>query len=280
MPAHRLIANLKSQWVRLVLGWCAPEIIGDIYRGLLNRMPTSAEAAASGAELKLHRDLARVLKPIPDSGEFQQRMFVSRAPESVKAAYRAVLGREPDPEGESAHTSFLVKTGDFPALLSAMRDSAEFKRRELARLAPDFVDAGYEGLLGRPADPAERATDITSLTAEDDLAPFLRRLVHSPELQRKVVASHLPERARADFLTPNPIPATTIFSIPPPPPGSSVKRSPSFSGALRRKRTSRHNRQESRYLNFAKLCCGRTSFSANWRNRRLSRPRPRKKSTR
>ena len=56
-------------------------------------------------------------------------------------------------------------------------------------------------MLGRPADPAERATDITSLTAEDDLAPFLRRLVHSPELQRKVVASHLPERARADFLT-------------------------------------------------------------------------------
>jgi hypothetical protein len=186
MLPRDLIASVKLRWVRWVLGWGAPELIEQIYLGLLGRMPDPREAALSSAELTLHRDLPAVLKPIHESEEFQKRICIARVPGTVKAAYRALLGREPDPGGERTYTAFLAETGDLQRLISALSGSAEFTQRELGRLAPDFIDAAYRQLLGRAPDPAELAGDIANLAAEGNVAPLLRRLVHSEEFQRNL----------------------------------------------------------------------------------------------
>ena len=197
---RRLIASLKAPLVRFVLRWCAPELIREICRGLLDRMPNATEAATYSAELRLGHDLDGVLRTVIESDEYQKKLYLSGIRETVQAGYRVLLGREPDPEGERTYTTFLKDERNFAPFFTALADSAEFKQRLWGRLAPAVVSAGYGQILGRESDPGGLAAGIASLAAPADLAPFLHRLIASEEYQHKGIRSHLPGLVRSAYL--------------------------------------------------------------------------------
>jgi hypothetical protein len=194
MQIQRLIAGLKARITRFVLGWCAPELIREVYRGLLDRMPDAAEAAAYEQEWRVHRNLSAILESI------QQKIFLSRVQQRVNAGYRGLLGRDPDPGGQRTYTEFLIKTRDFPALLSTLAASAEFKQRQFSLLAPEIVSAIHGPLLGRAPDSTELTATLSNLHSERDLAPLIHGLAYSEEIQQRTFLSRLPVLVKDAYL--------------------------------------------------------------------------------
>lgn len=88
----------------------------------------------------------------------------------LRAAYRIVLGREPDDAGTIHHGMKLAKGRSRSRVLADLMQSQEALQRtngtDLADLSDDeFVDAAYLRWLGRPADPEGRQNYIAHLGA-------------------------------------------------------------------------------------------------------------------
>ena len=103
------------------------------------------------------------------------------------ALYRALLGREPDPEGLAAATAE-IERGRLRSQVRGMLTSAEFRQKAASLSAVQLLDRLYRGLLGREPDAdgtRQYLGDLERRRVEKvvrsilDSEEFARRLVHA-----------------------------------------------------------------------------------------------------
>jgi len=102
----------------------------------------------------------------------------------IRAAYRGILKREPDPEGLEEYRTAIARSGDPADILAAIASSDEVGRKYFTALAPDLVQAVYRGLLGRDPDREGMSTYAEQLTAPDGLSKILDSIIHSKEFHK------------------------------------------------------------------------------------------------
>lgn len=108
----------------------------------------------------------------------------------VQAAYKGVLGRESDPSGFAAYREYLNRSRDLAALLSDIARSDEFWDKTIAWRAPDFVQAAFQGLLGRKPDPEAHAAYDAELSGNHELPGLLNDIICSDEFWSRIIKLH------------------------------------------------------------------------------------------
>lgn len=91
----------------------------------------------------------------------------TETPEQVgKRIYRAILGREADPQG-LGQAAAEIKRGRTEIFIRGMLQSAEYRRLRSQRSSAQILDQMYRAVLDRPADSAAR-TYLTQLDRGED----------------------------------------------------------------------------------------------------------------
>ena len=121
----------------------AEKLVGAVYLGLLGREPEPKALTEYGHELAETKDLAALLSSVASSEEHWRRLIEQRANELVRAAFRGLLGREPEPVALAKYGRELAATRDLAPLLSALSTSREHRERLLAADADRVVPAAY-----------------------------------------------------------------------------------------------------------------------------------------
>lgn len=98
--------------------------------------------------------------------------------------YRAVLGRDPEPQGLQAATAQIQK-GELGPQVRGMVASPEFQRRRSDLSAPALLESFFQGLLGRAPDTPAVRTYLRSLE-RGDYDDVLWALLHSDELEDRL----------------------------------------------------------------------------------------------
>ena len=96
--------------------------------------------------------------------------------------YRALLGREADPEGLRNATAH-VQSGRMTELVRSLTQSAEFRSATQGRPASEILDQVYRGLLGRAADATARNMYLGRIE-DGDVEEVVLDLVASDEFAR------------------------------------------------------------------------------------------------
>lgn len=105
----------------------------------------------------------------------------------VSRLYRALLAREPDPQGFQAAV-MEVQRNRLGSLLEGMLSSPEFKQK-WAGLAPStFLEQVYRGLLERPPDSSGVARYLREVE-RGKLKKVLADIIHSEEFERAMAAA-------------------------------------------------------------------------------------------
>ncbi|WP_217126213.1 hypothetical protein, partial [Hydrogenophilus sp. SS56] len=104
--------SLADLALRTMLRLTAEQIIGMTYRGILSREPDPDGLAAYAKLLRRAGDLTPLLSELARSEERWRQSFAERAPELVRALYRGLLGREPEPEALQDYAERLTQTHD------------------------------------------------------------------------------------------------------------------------------------------------------------------------
>ena len=99
--------------------------------------------------------------------------------------FKQAFNRNIDPSGRTYWSNKLV-TITRPEMLSRLTGSSEFYRRA-GGTVPQFVDAVYQSVLGRAADPSGRQYWINRLNAGRSVEGVARSLVASSEYRRTTV---------------------------------------------------------------------------------------------
>lgn len=99
--------------------------------------------------------------------------------------FKQAFNRSIDPSGKAYWSTKLV-TISRPEMLSRLTGSSEFYRKAGGTI-PKFVDAVYQSVLGRAADPSGRAYWIAKLEAGRSVEGVARSLVASSEYRRHQV---------------------------------------------------------------------------------------------
>src|SRR5256886_802582 len=143
----------------------APQLVQATYRGLLGREPEAQALASLAQNVAAGKDLAALLSDTIHSDEFREGSLAALAPQLVRAAYQGLLEREPEPEALASYAQSLAAKKDVSALLNAILRSQEFREKSLAALAPQLVQATYQGLLERAPEPKALTSYSQSLAA-------------------------------------------------------------------------------------------------------------------
>src|SRR5208337_1996901 len=124
-------SNRTWRW-RLFLWLHVADLLRDSYLGLLGREPDPAGLEAYGAELARTSNLGELLTDIAHSDEFWEKIVAVRSPELVDAAFRGLLGREPDTEASASYAEVLTDKKDISVVLEDIVRSDEFWGKMLA----------------------------------------------------------------------------------------------------------------------------------------------------
>src|SRR5256884_663868 len=177
----------------------APQLVQATYRGLLGREPEAQALASLAQNVAAGKDLAALLSDTIHSDEFRERSLAALAPRLVRAAYQGLLEREPEPEALASYVQSLAAKKDVSALLNEILRSQEFREKSLAALAPELVQATYQGLLERAPEPKALTSYSQSLAARRNLGALLSEIIHSQEFHEKGLTALAPELVRAAF---------------------------------------------------------------------------------
>src|SRR5437588_93019 len=177
----------------------APQLVRAAFMGTFDREPEADELTFYAQSLVARKDLGRLLTEILDSQEFRERALVALAPQLVRATYQGLLEREPEPEALASYAQSLAAKKDVSALISEILRSQEFREKSLAALAPELVQATYQGLLERAPEPKALTSYSQSLAARRNLGALLSEIIHSQEFHEKALAALAPELVRAAF---------------------------------------------------------------------------------
>src|SRR5438477_489440 len=205
LAAKRDLGALLSEIIRSQefreksLAALAPQLVQATYRGLLGREPEAQALASLAQNVAAGKDLAALLSDTIHSDEFRERSLAALAPRLVRAAYQGLLEREPDPEALASYAQSLAAKRDVSALLNQILRSQEFREKSLAALAPELVQATYQGLLERAPEPKALTSYSQSLAARRNLGALLSEIIHSQEFHEKALAALAPELVRAAF---------------------------------------------------------------------------------
>ena len=186
-----------SVWIVLVLAallgpvdsWArsveeADAIIRRAYNDYLGRDP-DPDGMKHYRHLLVDEDWSEdhVRKDIKGSREAKDAESVDHAEQIVKRAYRAVLGRDPDPEGLKTYSRNVEKEGwDQGDVEKSLKKSDEYKRVGV----DGMVKRAYRDVLGRDPDKAGlelyRERIIDDDWSESDLRDELKK---SPEYRNR-----------------------------------------------------------------------------------------------
>lgn len=142
-----MMSNIMSSnhCIRVIRN-CPSAFVNPAFKALLKRDADPEGFAAYSNLLRETGDLGAMLTAIDRSAEHRDRLLDERltSPSDqakpprvrdvasvVKAAFLAVLGRQPDPEGMATYADFLQTTGDTAHLLDELRNSPEGQQRLL-----------------------------------------------------------------------------------------------------------------------------------------------------
>src|SRR5438874_5681298 len=155
----------------------APQLVQATYRGLLGREPEAQALASLAQNVAAGKDLAALLSDTIHSDEFRERSLAALAPRLVRAAYQGLLEREPEPEALASYVQSLAAKKDVSALLNEILWSQEFREKSLAALAPQLVQATYQGLLERAPEPEALTSYSQGLAAGRNLGALLSEII-------------------------------------------------------------------------------------------------------
>jgi hypothetical protein len=109
----------------------AERIVRDAYREVLRREPDSGSRGWVDKVLNDHWTKQDVVRALEDSDEYMRKSKMSRkeAERIVRDAYRAVLGREPDPGSRGWVDKVMNEHWSREDMARALRDSDEYRSR-------------------------------------------------------------------------------------------------------------------------------------------------------
>ena len=200
--------SLSQLWARLarspahwqgMLQLKARELAQAACESLLGTEPAAATLEDYAAQLREHRDPARLLATIAASQEHWERLFALRAEELVGAVYQGLLNRAADAPALGEYSAQLRQDKSLAALLAKVVQSAEHWERLLAMHADELVAAVFAGLLNRPADAAALADYSAQLRSSRDLVPLLSSVGESAEHWERLRTLKAEERVREIF---------------------------------------------------------------------------------
>jgi hypothetical protein len=167
--------------IRLLLKWHAGYFVRVMYLALLERDADDQGLAAYCRELRRNGDLLEVTRAIARSEEARNLdLFGSPAP-LITAAFRGLLGRDPEPEALTAYSKNLADHKDLAATLDNIGRSEEHWRRLLAVHAETLVRATFLALLKREPDPEAMAVYTQDLRQTADLTSLVSVIAESDE---------------------------------------------------------------------------------------------------
>ena len=179
--------NRTLRW-RLFLWLHLTDLLRDSYLGLLGREPDALGLEAYKAELARTRNLAELLTDMAHSDEFWEKMVAVRSAELVDAAFRGLLGREPDAEASAGYAEVLTEKKDISAVLADIVRSDEFWEKMQARRSTELVSEIYKGLLGREPDQEAVRAYAGILSGNRGLSAVLTDIIGTDEFMEKTMA--------------------------------------------------------------------------------------------
>jgi hypothetical protein len=180
--------------IRQMLRWHARYLVRVLYLALLEREPDDQGLATYCAELRRNGDLLEVTRAIARSEEARSRLLFDRPAPMVTAAFRGLLGREPEPEALTAYSESLAGHRDPAATLDDIARSEEHWRRMLAIHAESVVRAIFLALLRREPEPEALAVYVQELRQAADLSALMTVIADSIEPQNLLRHAQQPSK--------------------------------------------------------------------------------------
>ncbi len=177
------------------------DLVRAAFRGLIVREPEPEALASYSAGFSNPARLGDILSDIIGSDEFWEKLIAAHASNLVRAAYLALLGREPDQEGMASYVEQISGIKDFTAILSDIIRSEEFWNRLISARAPDLVKAAFIGLLRREPEPEAMDSYSRELSEKMDLSAILADIIGSNEFREKTTALPSKEVVREIYLS-------------------------------------------------------------------------------
>jgi hypothetical protein len=113
-------------------------------------------------------DVVSSLRPMSESSEDSAREVAGRL-------YRAILGRDAEPEG-LRNAAAEIERGRTESLVRGMIASPEYRKLRSQSSAEELLDQIHRGLRGRPADNAARRTYLSPIERGEDAQVILALL--------------------------------------------------------------------------------------------------------
>ena len=181
------------------LATLAPDLVGSLFQGLLERDPEPEARAAYSAAVEQTAGLSAVASAIIRSEEFRSRSFAGLAPSLIRSTFQALLGREPEQQAALHYGKTLAGSADLGNLLAEIVRSEEFRRASLAAFAPEWLRALLRSLLGREPEPEAVAAYCKSLMVSGDFKATADAIVRSEEYKKTRSLGTAAELVRAIF---------------------------------------------------------------------------------
>lgn len=167
--------------IRLLLRWHARYFVRVLYLALLEREADDRGLAGYCAELGRSSDLVGTARAIARSEEGWSKSLYSRPEPLVTAAFRGLLGRDPESEVLAVYCKGLAGHRNLAALIDELANSEEHWQRLAAVHAEALVHAAFQSLLKREPDPEALSTYSQQLRRTADLQALLEAIADSPE---------------------------------------------------------------------------------------------------
>ena len=181
--AAALVAGFFNSSENLHQPMTLAEYVGRLYRTILQRDPSPAEAQA-WVDVGVVPAMNLLVPGFVNSVEFQQLLRVTPASDVLARFYRLVLGREPDANGLAGWSAIIARTGDWLSVTKGFLNSPEYVAGE--RSFAEHVAILYRTFLGREPDAAGQQGWLDILTTH--LSPIQSGFTQSPEFQQQIQA--------------------------------------------------------------------------------------------
>lgn len=183
----------KSLLFPLLTRIYAAEVVTAAYLGILGRPPDEEGLRAHSRELgwrgaKTPKSLEGLLATMAGSQERWQRSIEQRADELARAAFRAVLRREPLEQELSEPAAQLRNGGNLAGLIGRLTASDEHWEQLLEERSHELVLTLYRTLFDRDPDSGALKGYVEQLEASRDLTVLLTELGRTREFWQEQVA--------------------------------------------------------------------------------------------
>jgi hypothetical protein len=175
--------------IRLLIKWHARYFVRAMYLALLERDADRDGFAAYCKELRRNGDLVGVTRSIAKSEEARDRVLFGKPAQLVTAAFRGLLGRDPEQEALTAYSENLANVSAFANTLDEIGRSDEHFRRLIAIHAEHLVRAAFLALLKREPEPEALAIYMTQLRQTSDITMLMAAIAGSPEHTDSLLAA-------------------------------------------------------------------------------------------